>query len=146
MSPTHPSSTRRKLFLTGASGVVGRALIKQLPADEVICLTHREPLSTRGVETVRGNIGERRFGLTEDVFHALTKRIGSIVHAAAVTNFSQPAEKITGINIDGTIHVLEFAQAACVPLYFVSTAFVHPIRGLAGTAVPNAYELSKRSA
>ena len=146
MSPTTPISTRRKLFLTGASGVVGRALLKQLPADEVICLTHREPVSTLGVDEVRGNIGERRLGLAEDVFRALTDRIGCIVHAAAVTKFSQPAENITGTNIDGTRHVLELAQAAGVPLYFVSTAFVHPIRGLAGTAVPNAYELSKRSA
>ena len=31
MSPTNPISTHRKLFLTGASGVVGRALLKQLP-------------------------------------------------------------------------------------------------------------------
>ena len=146
MSPTNPISTRRKLFLTGASGVVGRALLKQLPAGEVICLTHREPVSTPGVETVRGNIGERRLGLAEDVFRALTNRIGGIVHAAAITNFSQPAEKIASTNIDGTRHVLELAQAASVPLYFVSTAFVHPIKGRAGAAVPNAYELSKRSA
>ena len=139
MSPTNPISTRRKLFLTGASGVVGRALLKQLPAGEVICLTHREPVSTPGVETVRGNIGERRLGLAEDVFRALTNRIGGIVHAAAITNFSQPAEKIASTNIDGTRHVLELAQAASVPLYFVSTAFVHPIKGRAGAAVPNAY-------
>ncbi len=146
MSPTNPISTHRKLFLTGASGVVGRALLKQLPADQVICLTHREPVSIPGVETVRGNISERRLGLTEGSFGALTNRIGCIVHAAAVTKFSQPAEKIIGTNVDGTRRVLELAQAAGVPLYFVSTAFVHPVRDLAGTVVSNAYEVSKLSA
>ncbi len=146
MSPTNPISTTRKLFLTGASGVVGRAILKQLPADQVICLTHREPVSIPGVETVRGNISERRLGLAEDSFGALTNRIGCIVHAAAVTKFSQPAEKIIGTNVDGTRRVLELAQAAGVPLYFVSTAFVHPVRDLAGTVVSNAYEVSKLSA
>ena len=146
MSSTNPISTHRKLFLTGASGVVGRALLKQLPADQVICLTHREPVSIPGVETVRGNISERRLGLAEDSFGALTKRIGCIVHAAAVTKFTQPAEKIIGTNVDGTRRVLEMAQAAGVPLYFVSTAFVHPVRDLAGTVVSNAYEVSKLSA
>ena len=143
MSPTNPISTNRKLFLTGPSGVVGRAILKQLPADQVICLTHREPVSIPGVETVRGNISKRRLGLAEDSFGALTNRIGCIVHAAAVTKFSQSAEKIFAANVDGTRQVLELAQAAGVPLYFVSTAFVHPVRDLAGTAVSNAYEESK---
>ena len=143
MSTTDPISTHRKLFLTGASGVVGRALLKQLPADQVICLTHREPVSLAGVETIRGNISERRLGLAEDCFGALANRIGGIVHAAAVTKFSQPAEKIFAVNVGGARQVLELAQAAGVPLYFVSTAFVHPPRGPAGSAASDAYEESK---
>ena len=143
MSTTNPISTHRKLFLTGASGVVGRALLKQLPADQVICLTHREPVSLAGVETIRGNISERRLGLAEDCFGALANRIGGIVHAAAVTKFSQPAEQIFAVNVGGARQVLELAQAAGVPLYFVSTAFVHPVRDLTGSAVSNAYEESK---
>ncbi len=143
MSRTNPVSTHRKLFLTGASGVVGRALLKQLPANEVICLTHREPVSTPGVEAVHGNITERRLGLAKNAFRGLANRIGCIVHAAAVTKFSQSAEKILAANVDGTKQVLELAQAAGVPLYFVSTAFVHPIRDLTGTAVSNAYKESK---
>ena len=143
MPPINPISTHRKLFLTGAPGVVGRALLKQLAADEVICLTHREPVSIPGVETVRGNIIERRLGLAVDSFGALANRIGCIVHAAAVTKFSQPAEKILAANVDGTRQVLELARAAGVPLYFVSTAFVHPVRDPTGTAVSNAYEESK---
>ena len=143
MSLINPISTRRKLFLTGASGVVGRALLGQLPADQVVCLTHREPVSTPGVETVRGNIIERRLGLAEDDFRGLANRIGCIVHAAAVTKFSQAAEKTFAANVDGTKEVLKLAQAAGVPLYFVSTAFVHPARDLTGAAVSNAYEESK---
>ena len=146
MSPTNPISTQRKLFLTGASGVVGRALLKRLPADEVICLTHRAPVSLPGVETVRGNIREDRLCLAEDSFSALAGRIGCIVHAAAVTKFSQSAKNIFAANVDGTRQVLELAQAAGVPLYFVSTAYVHPVRHIADTVVSNSYEESKLSA
>ena len=65
MSRSDPNTNDRKLFLTGASGVIGSALLKQLPPKQVICLTHREPVSARGVETVRGNIEEKRLGLCQ---------------------------------------------------------------------------------
>ena len=146
MTRSNPISARRKLFLTGATGVVGRALLRQLPPDQVICLTHREPVSVRGMETVHGNIRKPRLGLTEDAFRALANRIGGIVHAAAITKFFQSAEKTFGANVDGTRHVLELAQAAGVPLYFVSTAFVHQFSNHAGAAESNAYEMSKRNA
>ena len=143
-SPRRISTAPTSAF--DASGVVGSALLTQLPADQVICLTHRKPVSVRDMETVRGNIEDQRFGLAEDAFRALASRIGCVVHAAAATKFSQPAANINRTNIDGTRHVLELAQAAGVPLYFVSTAFVHPVRDPSGAAASNAYEASKRSA
>ncbi len=146
MSRSDPNTNDRKLFLTGASGVIRSALLKQLPPDQVICLTHREPVLARGVETVRGNIEEKRLGLADDAFRALASRIGCVVHSAAATKFSQPAAKFVRTNIDGTRHVLELARAAGAPLYFVSTAFVHPVRDPSGAAASNAYEESKRSA
>ena len=140
---TRPFSARRKLLLTGASGVVGRALLKKLPTNEVICLTHREPVSISGVETVRGNITERRLGLARESFGGLADRIGCIVHAAAVTKFSRSENEIFTANVDGTRRVLELARAAHVPLYFVGTAFVHPVRDPTGAPVSNAYVESK---
>ena len=146
MPSIDPISTDGKLFLTGASGVVGDALLKRLPGTRVICLTHRAPVSAPSVEMVLGDVRERRFGLAKVDFRALADRIGCVVHAAAITKFSRSAENIFATNVGGTGQALALAQAAGVPLYFVSTAFVQPLRSLAGPAVSDAYEASKRRA
>ena len=146
MTSANPPSTSRKLFLTGASGVVGQALLKRLPGDRVVCLAHRQPVSAPGVETVQGDVRERRFGLAEEAYRALADGVGCVVHSAANTKFSRRADDIFATNVGGTENALALAQAAGAPFYFVSTAFVRPLRSLAGPAVSNAYEESKRRA
>jgi hypothetical protein len=45
LEPRGPSTPRRTVLLTGASGVVGRALLDRLPDMDVICLVHRRPVT-----------------------------------------------------------------------------------------------------
>ena len=48
----HNIAARRTVLLTGASGVVGRALLDRLRGAEVICLVHRSPVIAAGVHIV----------------------------------------------------------------------------------------------
>jgi len=113
------------ILLTGGAGVVGQALLEQLPTERVICLVHRHPVERPGIECVEGNMTAARFGLAEDRFSELAERVGCVLHSAAITKvFTVEREKIERTNVEGTKRVLEFADLADAPVHFVSTAFV----------------------
>jgi nucleoside-diphosphate-sugar epimerase len=113
------------IFLTGGSGVVGQALLEQLPANRVICLEHRHPIDRPGVERVVGDVMAPRFGLAEDQLADLAARVGCVVHSAAITNFfTVEREVVERANVESTERTLEFANLANAPVHFVSTAFV----------------------
>ena len=53
-----PGTAQRTVLLTGASGVVGRALLRRLRDFDVVCLVHRSPVSGPNVTTVAGDVAE----------------------------------------------------------------------------------------
>lgn len=114
-----------------------------LPAgSQAICLVHRTPMApSERVVGVVGDIARPRFGLSAGEFRDLAKRIDCVVHAAAVTDFGQPRERVVSTNVRGTEHVLELAALGGVPMYHISTAFADLPGGEA-----NPYEESKRLA
>src|ERR1700760_3501657 len=59
-----PGAARHTVLLTGASGVVGRALLRRLRDLDVVCLVHRSLVSGPNVTTVAGDIAKPMFGLT----------------------------------------------------------------------------------
>ena len=123
MSGPH-GRARRTVLLTGASGVVGRALLARLGDFDVVCLVHRSPVSGPNVTTVRGDVAEPRFGLAEPAYAALAARVDAVIHCAAVTEFNRTDGSLEATNVAGTEHVAAFAAAAEAVLYHVSTAFV----------------------
>ncbi len=137
---------RGKIFITGASGVVGQALLKRLPREDVICLTHHQPVGAPRVETVRGDIRKPMLGLSQHEFDRLSRRIGWIIHSAASTNFTASAEELDQINVGGTRNLLDLADRSTASTVYVSTAFVHPVSAHPAGDGFNAYERSKQSA
>ena len=87
-----PGSARRTILLTGASGVVGRALLPRLRDFDVICLVHRAPVSGPNVTTVPGDIARPMFGLAERVYGELAAKVDAIIHCAAVTDFNRAGQ------------------------------------------------------
>src|SRR5689334_22567070 len=128
-------SVRRTVLVTGATGVVGQALIPRLVdrgASDVICLTHRSAMGARPrirhagrVSAVQGDVARPDLGLGAREYRELAARIDSVVHAAAVTDFAVPDETLQRINVDGTEHALALAGAAGADFVHVSTAYLH---------------------
>ena len=122
-----PGTARRTVLLTGASGVVGRALLPRLRDFDVVCLVHRSPVSGPNVTTVPGDITRPMFGLAERAYAELAARVDAVIHCAAATGFNRTDGSLETTNVTGTEHVTAFAAAAAAKpvLYHVSTAFVH---------------------
>ncbi len=120
-----PDTPRRTVLLTGASGVVGRALLARLRDVDVVCLVHRSPVSGPNVITVLGDIARPMFGLAERAYVELAAKVEAVIHCAAVTDFNRAGGSLEATNIMGTEHVAAFAAAAKAVLYHISTAFVH---------------------
>jgi len=117
------NAARRTVLLTGASGVVGRALLQRLRDFDVVCLVHRSPVCGPDLTTVRGDISEPMLGLGEQAYAELAARVDAVIHCAAVTSFNRTAGSLEATNIAGTQRVAAFAAAADAVLYHVSTAF-----------------------
>jgi len=120
-----PGTARRTVLLTGASGVVGRAVLRRLRGLDVVCLVHRSPVSWPEVTTMPGDVAKPLFGLAEQAYAELTGKVDAVIHCAAVTDFNRTDGSLEATNIAGTGHVAAFAAAAGAVLYHVSTAFVH---------------------
>jgi len=120
-----PGAARRTVLLTGASGVVGGAVLRRLRNVDVVCLVHRSPVCGPNVTVAQGDVAEPGLGLGEHAYAELAARVDAVIHCAAVTDFNRTDGSLQATNIAGTEHVAAFAAAAHAVLYHVSTAFVH---------------------
>ncbi|HYN63535.1 MAG TPA: SDR family oxidoreductase, partial [Candidatus Limnocylindrales bacterium] len=116
---------RPTLLLTGASGVLGRALIDELAPDfTIVALRHRTHLADPRLREFAGSLNDPTLGLSERDYGRLAASVDVVLHAAAATSWKATPESIRATNIDGTQTMLGFAERAAAPMYYVSTAFV----------------------
>ena len=117
----------RTILLTGASGVIGRAVAAELAHDHVIGLVHSDTDVPEVDEVVRGDTALPRLGLSDHDWNDLVTRVDVVIHSAALTEWGQPWPRYQAINIDGTDRVVALARAANSPIHYVSTCFVRAI-------------------
>jgi thioester reductase-like protein len=146
MTQPRSNRTRPLVLLTGASGVVGQALLAANPQLDLVCLVHRNPVAGRHATAVRGDILGRDLGLGKRECAALAREVDAVVHAAAVTEFRGDGGILERTNVAGTAAMVDFAQRAEVPLYHVSTAFVGARPSGSWGATSTRYAASKREA
>lgn len=112
------------VLITGASGLIGQALLDQFDC-EVIALAHRAELESAPRRTVvQADVTQPRFGLPESEFDELARRADAIVHCAALTDYAATFETASKVNVEGVKHTLELVERADAPLYHLSSAFV----------------------
>ena len=117
----------RTILLTGASGVVGRAVAAELDAERVIGLAHADRDVSEVDEVLASDLTQPRLGLDRDRWRALADEVDVVVHSGALTAWGKPREDYDAINVQGTARVIELAQAAGAPVHYVGTCFVHAI-------------------
>ncbi|WP_326598977.1 SDR family oxidoreductase [Streptomyces sp. NBC_01803] len=139
-------STRpRTVLLTGASGVVGRSILRESrglpggggdggPGDlRLIAASHSSAVPEAPGPTVSLDMTAEWFGLGADGWEALAEEVDVVIHSAGLTEWGLPAERYQPINIDGTRRIIEFAERADAVVHFMSTAFVAALADTAPT-------------
>ncbi|MFB9909178.1 NAD-dependent epimerase/dehydratase family protein [Allokutzneria oryzae] len=118
-----------RVLVTGASGYLGRAAVRQLDAEghEVVGLVHRhQPRGFARVEWRRGDLLD---------FHSLvlaTADVDAVVHLAALTRvreaFAHPTRYFR-VNVAGTLNLMEALATSDLParMVFASTGSVYGV-------------------
>jgi len=117
----------RTILLTGASGVIGRAVAEQLRPHRVIGLVHSDTDVPGLAEVLPGDLAEPRLGLSQWDWDRLADEVDLVVHSGALTEWGQPWPRYQAINIGGTRRLVQLARAADAPVHYVSTCFVNAI-------------------
>ncbi|WP_405678139.1 SDR family oxidoreductase [Streptomyces sp. NBC_01511] len=121
-------STSRTVLLTGAAGVVGRAILREAPGRNLrlvsMVRSGGSALPADADEQLTADLAEPRFGLDEDSYRALVRDVDTVIHSAGLTEWGLPDERYRPVNVEGTRRVMEFAETAGATVHFMSTAFV----------------------
>jgi len=109
------------LFLTGASGFIGRHLLERMDGSgrATVCLSRQAKPEQAGVRWVQGDLED------PTSFSAALEGCEAVVHLAALTGKARAAE-YERINVEGTRSLLEASRRAGVKRFlYVSTIATH---------------------
>ena len=123
----------RNIFLTGATGFLGRYMLREILSDEdtaatVLVRSKRGTSASQRIESVLkylygvkykamasrvkvidGEVNSTALGLDDKSRRALAEKIDEIYHSAAIAEFRIPLDVIRKTNVAGTGNILEFA-------------------------------------
>ncbi|MGK5637854.1 SDR family oxidoreductase [Streptomyces sp. URMC 126] len=114
----------RTALLTGATGVVGRSLLREPGTVRLLPAARTAAVPDATEPVVPCDVTRERFGLDPDAYAELAARVDVVIHSAGLTEWGLPAERYEPVNVDGTRRVIEFAREAGAAVHFMSTAFV----------------------
>ncbi|MGA1823079.1 MAG: thioester reductase domain-containing protein [bacterium] len=138
--PTHsvnemPQLTFHTIFLTGATGILGGYILKELLETtdfHIYCLIRAHDtvhakerlkevlkiydaqdrvLAALGQKVVPiiGDIREKNLGLTHEEYQQLVNSVDCTIHVAASTNLVMPYDYLASINVQGVKNIIDFA-------------------------------------
>jgi NAD(P)-dependent dehydrogenase (short-subunit alcohol dehydrogenase family) len=130
-------------FVTGATGFIGKRLVKALlarrgavvhflvrPGSEgkLDALYDFWGVSKARAKPVTGDLTARKLGVAGDDIKSLKGQIDAVYHLAAVYDLSADAESQVRVNVDGTRNMVEFAKA-------VDAGHVHHVSSIAAAGL-----------
>lgn len=140
------------VLLTGATGFLGAHVLLQLLQHDVhvhVLVRSKERFLRRagyyfddlplaGVDVIIGDIEKPQFGLSDEGYAMLAKRIDTVIHTAANVHHAGDYSDLARTNVQGTQHVIDFCRAADAVLNHVSTTSLHG----AGTVIEDRKDAS----
>jgi nucleoside-diphosphate-sugar epimerase len=112
----------RTVLVTGASGVVGTAVLRELGGYDVIAAVYRK-LPGGSDRMVRLDLTAPMLGLSVPEYESLCDEVDVVIHSAAIVNFAADQAEVDRVNIEGLGRIIEFAAEAEALLVHVSTAY-----------------------
>lgn len=134
------------LFLTGATGFLGAHILSYFMDNykgNIYCLIRsknnideekrlKERLNfyfknkydnmfNKRIFVVRGNISQKKFGLTANEYISLGKKVDTLINAAAIVKHFGKSKIFEDINVKGTENVIEFCENNNIKLLHCST-------------------------
>ncbi|KAL7925223.1 polyketide synthase [Trichoderma austrokoningii] len=151
------SKSGRSVILTGATGFLGRNMLKFLVDDgrvsEIHCIAIRPDVngqprhvdvSSSKIIEYSGNLADHDLGLSSEQLESIASRANVIIHNGADVSFMKTYQSLRRSNVLSTRRLAEIAAAASIPFHFVSTASVahlHPGEHLAEVAIETQNDL-----
>ena len=130
----NPMAAQGSVLITGANGFLGIHIMKELAdaGKQVVCLVRNkqkfeQACSYYGVsagkstELIFGDITKQRFGLSENEYHELAKKVTAVFHIAALVSHVGNVDRSYKINVLGTNEVIEFCRISGAQLYHMSS-------------------------
>jgi long-chain acyl-CoA synthetase len=142
----------RVILLTGGTGFIGthvaRLLLDEPDTELVVLVMASDPPEAehllarawwdlpdlgeaigKNVHAVAGDVRSSRFGLPDNIYRDLVRRVDVVIHTAADLRLDASIEDLRATNVEGVRHVLEFtheidAVHGLQRLVHVSTAYV----------------------
>ncbi|KTT45524.1 pyoverdine sidechain peptide synthetase [Pseudomonas oryzihabitans] len=126
-------ATRRTILVTGATGYLGRMIVRQLQSEpgveRIICLVRADTsihaqqrvVDLEPVEAVAADLSQPQLGLSAEDYLRLLREVDCIVHCGAQVNWLKRYELLAETNVGSLIEVLRIAKLGGAGVVFAST-------------------------
>ncbi|KAH6673321.1 polyketide synthase [Halenospora varia] len=130
-----PLSAKRDgkvILITGATGNLGRAILRKLIADPSIsfihCVAIRKPDSILDISPKisihSGDLTSPNLGLQNREFATLASTVDLIIHSGAQRSFWESYHTVKAANFNSTKEIVSLARSRQIPIHFISSGGV----------------------
>ncbi|KAF2271629.1 amino acid adenylation domain-containing protein [Westerdykella ornata] len=149
----------KEVLLTGATGHLGRSILRQLVNDPAVSRVHcvavrlgadgKErslPVQSDKIKVYPGNLSEPGVGILEGDLRNLAEKVDVIIHSAAQRSFWDYYQLLRQPNFGSVKELVKFAVRTMIPIHFISSGAVLDLPAQPPTDGSDGYVASKWAA